>query len=220
MFQLTAKEQEYLNEIGSEINYPKGQIIFSSGQKTNEVYYIMSGFVKIYRTTGDGRQVSVALRYPGDFIGLAEVLSNSSERGYSAEAMDKVKLLITWQDPFKKMLADLPDFSSKLMELMSDRLREAQNTIYDFIMNPIQGRLALVLLEMAERSGSPGENGRINVRLRVTQEELACIIGASRQTVSSLLNLLKEDGSIKYEGREIVAIELIKLKKWIIQTEK
>ncbi len=215
MFQLTDGEQEYLHEIGSEINYPKGQIIFSSGQKTNEVYYIISGFVKIYRTTADGRQVSVALRYPGDFIGLAEVLSNSSERGYSAEAMDKVKLLITWQDPFKKMLADVPDFSSKLMELMSDRLREAQNTIYDFIMNPTQGRLALVLLEMAERSGSPGEGGLLNVSLKVTQEELAYIIGASRQTVSSLLNLLKEDGSVKYEGRELVAVESRKLKKWI-----
>lgn len=215
MFQLTGKEQEYLYNIGSEINYPKGQIIFSSGQKTNEVYYIISGFVKIYRTTAEGRQVSVALRYPGDFIGLAEVLSNSSERVYSAEAMDKVKLLINWQDPFKKMLAEMPDFSSKLMELMSDRLREAQNTIYDFIMNPTQGRLALVLLEMAERSGSPGIEGLINVRLRVTQEELACIIGASRQTVSSLLNLFKEDGSVKYEGREIVAVEASKLKKWI-----
>ncbi|HZK83519.1 MAG TPA: Crp/Fnr family transcriptional regulator [Desulfosporosinus sp.] len=215
MFQLTDKEQEYLHKIGSEISYPKGQIIFSSGQKTNEIYYIISGFVKIYRTTEDGRQVSVALRYPGDFIGLAEVLSNSSERVYSAEAMDKVKLLINWQNPFKKMLADMPDFSRKLMELMSHRLREAQNTIYDFIMNPTQGRLALVLLEMAERSGSPGENGLINVSLRVTQEELACIIGASRQTVSSLLNLLKEDGSIVYERREIVAVEVRKLKNWI-----
>jgi len=215
MFQLTDKEQEYLHKIGSEISYPKGQIIFSSGQKTNEIYYIMSGFVKIYRTTEDGRQVSVALRYPGDFIGLAEVLSNSSERVYSAEAMDKVKLLINWQDPFRKMLADMPDFSSKLMELMSHRLREAQNTIYDIIMNPTQGRLALVLLEMAERSGSPGKNGLINVRLRVTQEELACIIGASRQTVSSLLNLLKEDGSVVYERREIVAVEVSKLKNWI-----
>ncbi|EGW36714.1 Crp/Fnr family transcriptional regulator [Desulfosporosinus sp. OT] len=215
MFQLTDKEQEYLHKIGSEISYPKGQIIFSSGQKTNEVYYIISGFVKIYRTTADGRQVSVALRYPGDFIGLAEVLSNNSERRYSAEAMDKVKVLITWQEPFKRMLTDMPDFSSKLMELMSDRLREAQNTIYDFIMNPTQGRLALVLLEMAERSGSPGKDGLINVSLRVTQEELACIIGASRQTVSSLLNLLREDGSVKYEGREIVAVESSKLKNWI-----
>ncbi|OLN27378.1 Crp/Fnr family transcriptional regulator [Desulfosporosinus metallidurans] len=219
MFLLTDKEEEYLHKIGSEINYPKGQIIFSSGQKTNEICYITSGFVKIYRTTADGRQVSVALRYPGDFIGLAEVLNNSSVREYSAEAMDNVRLLIIWQDSFKKMLADMPDFSSKLMELMSDRLREAQNTIYDFIMNPTHGRLALVLLEMAERSGSPGEDGLIKVSLRVTQEELACIIGASRQTVSSLLNLLKEDGSLKYEGREIVAVESKKLKSWIQNTK-
>lgn len=215
MFQLTDGEMEYFNKIGSVINYPKGQIIFSTGQKTNEVYFIKSGLVKIYRTTSDGRQVSVALRYPGDFIGLAEVLSHYTEREYSAEAMDNVSILIIWQDAFKKALAEMPDFTAKLMKLMSDRLREAQNTIHDFIMNPTQGRLALLLLNMAERAGAEGEDGIIHVRLRVTQEELACVIGSSRQTVSSLLNLLKEDGSLLYEGREIVAVNPRKLKTWI-----
>jgi len=215
MFQITDRELTYLNEISSEIKYPKGQIIFSISQKTNEVYYIKSGLVKIYRTTSDGRQVSVALRYPGDFIGLAEVLSNINEREYSAEAMDNVSILIIWKDSFKKMLAEMPEFSERLIKLMSDRLREAQNTIYDFIMNPTQGRLAIFLLNMAERAGSKGEDGIIHVSLRVTQEELACVIGSARQTISSLLNLFKEDGSIQYEGREIVGVNPNKLKKWI-----
>ena len=215
MFQITEGEREYLSRIASEIKYPKGQIIFSTCQKTNEVYFIKSGLVKIYRTTSDGRQVSVALRYPGDFIGLAEVLSNVNEREYSAETMDNVSILIIWKDSFKKMLAEVPEFSEKLVRLMSDRLREAQNTIYDFIMNPIQGRLAILLLNMAERSGSEGEDGIIRVRLRVTQEELACVIGSARQTISSLLTMLKEDGSIQYEGREIVGVNRNKLKTWI-----
>ncbi|MDO0824344.1 Crp/Fnr family transcriptional regulator [Desulfosporosinus nitroreducens] len=215
MFQITDGELKYLNEISSELKYPKGQIIFSTSQKANEVYYIKSGLVKIYRTTSDGRQVSVAIRYPGDFIGLAEVLSNINEREYSAEAMDNVSILIIWKDGFKKMLCEMPEFSEKLIRLMSDRLREAQNTIYDFIMNPIQGRLAILLLTMAERAGDKSEDDIIRVRLRVTQEELACVIGSARQTISSLLNLLKEDGSIQYEGREIVGVNPNKLKLWI-----
>ncbi|MCO5388390.1 Crp/Fnr family transcriptional regulator [Desulfosporosinus sp.] len=215
MFQITDGELKYLDQISSEIKYPKGQIIFSTSQKANEVYYIKSGLVKIYRTTSDGRQVSVAIRYPGDFIGLAEVLSNINEREYSAEAMDNVSILIIWKDGFKKMLCEMPEFSEKLIRLMSDRLREAQNTIYDFIMNPIQGRLAILLLTMAERAGDKSEDDIIRVRLRVTQEELACVIGSARQTISSLLNLLKEDGSIQYEGREIVGVNPNKLKLWI-----
>lgn len=215
MFQLSDEELNYLTKIASEIKYPKGQIIFSTGQRPNEIYFIKSGLVKIYRTTSDGRQVSVALRYPGDFIGLAEVLSNVREREYSAEAMNRVSILIIWKDSFIKMLAEMPEFSEKLIRLMSNRLREAQNTIYDFIMNPIQGRLAILLLNMAERSGNQEEDGIIRVRLRVTQEELACVIGAARQTISSLLNLLKEDGSIQYEGREIIGVNPNKLKTWI-----
>lgn len=215
MFELTPEELEYLNQNGSEIKYPKGQIIFSIGQKANEVYFIKSGLVKIYRTTSDGRQVSVAVRYAGDIIGCAEVLSNDNDREYSAEAMDNVSILIVWKDSFKKMLAERPGFAEKIMKLMSDRLREAQNTIYDFIMNPTQGRLAILLLNMAERAGTEGEESIINVRLRVTQEELACVIGSARQTISSLLNLFKEDGSVLYEGREIVGVNTNKLKLWI-----
>lgn len=215
MFQITDQELNYLTKIASEIKYPKGQIIFSTGQRTNEIYFIKSGLVKIYRTTSDGRQVSVALRYPGDFIGLAEVLSNVNEREYGAEAMDSVSILIIWKDSFKTMLTEMPEFSEKLIRLMSDRLREAQNTIYDFIMNPIQGRLAILLLNMAERAGNKGTDGIIHVRLRVTQEEIACIIGSARQTISSLLNMLKEDGSLQYEGREIVGVNPNKLKAWI-----
>lgn len=215
MFQLKERELTYLHKVGSVINYPKGQIIFSTGQKSNEVYLIKSGLVKIYRTARDGRQVSVAIRYPGEFIGLAEVLSDYSEREYSAEAMDNVSVLIIWQDAFKKLLTDYPDFSSRMLKLMCDRLREAQNTIYDFIMNPTQGRLAIALLNMAERAGIEEKDGIIKVGLRVTQEELACIIGSSRQTVSSLLNLFKEDGSLIYEGREITGVNVNKLRTWV-----
>lgn len=212
---LTEDEMSFLNENGSEIKYPKGQIIFSEGQKVNEIYFIKSGLVKIYRTTADGRQVSVGLRYAGDFIGCAEVFSNYTEREYSAEAMGKVSILIVWKDSFKKMLAERPPFSEKILELMSTRLREAQNTLYDFIMNPIQGRLAILLLSMAQRAGVEAEDDIIPVRLRVTQEELACVIGSARQTISSLLNMFKEDGSIIYQGREIIGINTKKLKSWI-----
>ncbi|MEG6523374.1 Crp/Fnr family transcriptional regulator [Desulfotomaculum sp. 1211_IL3151] len=212
---LTDDEMSFLTENGSEIKYPKGQIIFSEGQKVNEIYFIKSGLVKIYRTTADGRQVSVGLRYAGDFIGCAEIFSNYTEREYSAEAMGKVSILIVWKDSFKKMLAERPQFSEKILELMSTRLREAQNTLYDFIMNPIQGRLAILLLSMAQRAGVEGEDDIIPVRLRVTQEELACVIGSARQTISSLLNMFREDGSIIYKGREIIGINTKKLKSWI-----
>lgn len=211
---LTESEKEYLDSIGSIVNYPKGQIIFATGQRANEVYFIKSGWIRIYRTTSDGRQVSVAMRYPGDFSGLAELLTDN-EREYYAEAMDNVSLLIIWGREFKQMLRVQPDFSAKILKLMGIRLREAQTTIHDFIFNQVQGRLALVLKNLAERSGGSRAGDYINVRIRVTQEELACMVGSSRQTVSSLLTLFKEDGSLKYEGREIVGVNPEQLNSWI-----
>lgn len=211
--ELNNTEKDYLASKGSIIKFPKGQIIFTSGQRTNEVYYIQSGWVRIFRTVSDGRQVSVALRYPGDIIGLAEVFSGN-ERECSAEAMADVSLVIIWGEEFKSMLAESPDFSAKIMQLMGNRLRESQNTVHDFISNQAQGRLALVLKNMAERSGVL-DGDYINVRLKITQVELACMIGVARQTVSTLLTLFKEDGCLKYEGREIVGVNPKKLQSWI-----
>ncbi|GBF33656.1 cAMP-binding protein [Desulfocucumis palustris] len=212
---LTDGEKTFLESIGTTLNFPKGQIIFATGQRSNEIYLIKSGWVKIFRTNLNGRQVSVALRYPGDFIGLAEVLSDEAEREYSAEAMENVSLLIIWRDAFMKMLAKNPEFSAKVLNLMANRLREAQNTIHDFIINPVQGRLAVVLKNMAERAGVSEEGDYINVKLNVTQEELACLVGSSRQTVSTLLQLLKEDDCLKYKGREITGVNIRKLNSWI-----
>lgn len=212
---LNDTEREYLNSFGSTVNYPKGQIIFAAGQRANEIYFIKNGWVKLYGTTLDGRQVSVALRYSGDFIGLAEVLSDEQEREYSAEAMENVSILILWKDSFKKLLAEKPEFSAKIMKLMSTRLREAQRIIHEFINNPVQGRLALVLKNLAMRSGKIEDGNTIKIRLKITQEELACVVGASRQTVSTLLNLLKENGCLRYEGREIVELNIKKLDSWI-----
>lgn len=210
---LTEQEEITLSSISSIINFPKGQIIFTSGQRTNEVYYIKSGWVRIYRTVSDGREVSVALRYPGDFIGLAEFFSGT-ERECCAEAMDDVCIQVVYGKEFRKLLAEHPLFASKITELMGKRLREAQNTIHDFISNQAQGRLALVLKNMAERSGEvDGDN--IKVNLKVTQVELACMIGVARQTISSLLQLFKEDGCLEFKGREIVSINHKKLATWI-----
>lgn len=210
---LTKAETERLLSISTSVSYPKGQIIFTSGQRANEVFYIKSGWVRIFRTISDGRQVSVALRYTGDIIGLAEIFSGG-ERECCAEAMDDVCIQVIYGEEFKKMLSQYPEFASKINELMGKRLREAQNTIHDFISNQAQGRLALVLKNMAERSGKM-EGDYIRVNLKVTQEELACMIGAARQTISTLLNLFKEDGCLIYKGREIVGVNPSKLKTWI-----
>ncbi|WP_003540100.1 Crp/Fnr family transcriptional regulator [Desulfotomaculum nigrificans] len=210
---LTKNEEKRLGSVGFLVKYPKGQIIFTAGQRTNEVYFIKSGWVRIYRTISDGRQVTVALRYPGDFIGLAEIFSGTG-RECCAEAMDDVSLYIIWGEEFKRLLAESPEFSAKIMQLMGARLRESQNTIHDFISNHVHGRLALVLKNMAERSGKVKDD-IIHVRLRITQEELACMVGAARQTVSSTLTLFKEEGCIIYEGRDIVAVNPQKLASWI-----
>jgi CRP-like cAMP-binding protein len=99
-------------------------------------------------------------------------------------------------------------------EVLGGRLREAQAIIHEMVFMPVHGRLALLLLKLAERSGVDTGEG-IELNLRLTHEEISCLIGTSRPTVTSIFNSLKNEKAILMEGRDIKTIYPEKLKKWL-----
>lgn len=195
------------------MHYPKGQIIFASGEYAGLVYLVESGWVKIYQLAGDGRRVTVAIRHPGELVGLAETLCNS-RRSCFAEAMDEVSLVVLKKENLLELLKSTPPLAIKIAEVLGGRLREAQATIHEMVSWPVHGRLALLLLKLAERSGVDTGDG-IELNIRLTHEEIACMIGTSRPTVTSIFNALKNEKAIMMEGRDIKLIYPEKIKKWV-----
>jgi CRP-like cAMP-binding protein len=206
--------KEQLKDHGTAIDYPRGQLIFSSGEVADRVYFIQKGLIKIYYLAGDGRRVTVALRHPGEFVGLAEALCGM-ERICFAEAVEDVNILVFKRDDFLKLLTSKPALAVKIAQILGKRIREAQNTIYEIVSWPVAGRLALLLLKLAERTETTGKMELVEINLRLTHEEIACMIGTSRPTVTTLLNTFKQEGAITVEGREIKTIRPAKLLKWI-----
>lgn len=201
-----------IRQAGLTIKYPRGQIIFASGEYSANVYLVESGWVKIYRLAGDGRKVTVAIRHPGELVGLAETLCNSN-RSCFAEAMDDVEVVVLKREGFLELLKGNADLAIKVAEALGGRLREAQATIHEMVSWPVHGRLALLLLKLAERSGVDTGDG-IELNLRLTHEEIACMIGTSRPTVTSAFNAMKNEKAIVMEGRDIKVIYPQKLRKW------
>lgn len=210
---LDYSDRTQIRQAGLVIHYPKGQIIFASGEYAGLVYLVESGWVKIYRLAGDGRRVTVAIRQPGELAGLAETLCNAQRSCY-AEAMDGVDLVVLKRESFLELLKFTPHLAIKIAEVLGGRLREAQAIIHEMVSCPVHGRLALLLLKLAERSGTDTGDG-IELNLRLTHEEISCMIGTSRPTVTSLFNTLKNEKSIVMEGRDIKIIYPEKLKKWV-----
>ena len=200
-----------IRQTGLCIKYPKGQIIFAAGEFSEQVYFVEKGWLKIYRLSGDGRRVTVAIRHPGELVGLAETLCNSFRSCY-AEAMGEVELVVLKREDFLELLKANSHLAIKVAEALGVRLREAHCTIYEMVTWPVQGRLALLLLKMAERAGVDIGEG-IELNLRLTHEEIACMIGTSRPTVTSAFNAMKSQKAIVMEGRDIKIIYPEKLRK-------
>lgn len=212
---LEESEKNVIREYGTVVHYPKGQIVFSAGDTADRIYLIEEGYVKIYRLTMDGRKVTVgSMRSPGQLMGLAETLYHG-ERTCFAGAINDSTLVVVRKSCFERLLGRHPSIALKVATTLGVRMREAEAIIQEMVSWQVPGRLAMLLLKMSERTGIETETGT-KIALRLTHEELACMIGTSRQTVTSLLNMFKQEGSIVIEEREMYILEPEKLKKWIV----
>lgn len=208
-------EKMLIRQAGSTVHYPRNHIIFAAGDLADRIFLIESGYVKIYRLSTDGRRVTVgSIRSPGELMGLAETLLGT-ERTCFAGAITDVSMVIVRKNKFEELLAVQPVLAIKVAKLLGARMREAEAIIHEMVCWQAPGRLALMLLKMGERCGQESASG-IKIGLQLTHEELANMVGTSRQTVTSLLNTFKQERSITYEGREIKILDPDKLAKWIM----
>lgn len=208
-------EQEIIKQIGQPVFHKRGSIIFSLGDAADRVFMIERGLVKIYRLTTDGRHITVgSIRHPGELMGLAEAL-HGGERSCYAGAINNVELIVVRRNDFQEMLLCKPHLAIKIARMLAIRMREAESSIHELVSLSVPGRLASMLIKMGQRFGEPIDGGtRINLNL--THEELASMIGSSRQTVTSMMAIFREENSISIKGKEISIIDPQKLANWIV----
>ena len=208
-------EKMLIKEAGSTVHYPKGHVIFTAGDISDRIFLIEIGWVKIYRLSADGRRVTVgSIRNPGELMGLAETLLGG-ERTCFAGAISNVSLVVLRKNKFEELLARYPFLAIKVAKLLGARMREAESIIHEMVCWQAPGRLALMLLKISDRCGIQTNDG-IKLNLQLTHEEIANMVGTSRQTVTSLLNTFKQEKSIITEGREIKILDPDKLSRWVI----
>lgn len=212
---LNEKEKMLIRQAGSIVHYPRGHAIFSVNDKSDRVYLLESGWVKIYRLSSDGRKVTVgSIRNPGELMGLAETILGV-DRTCFAGAICNVSTVVVSKEKFKELMAHHNFLAVKVAKLLSARMREAEAMNQELVCRQASGRLALLLMKVCERMGEKTKNG-IKINLKLTHEEIANMVGTSRQTVTSILNTFKQENSIIYEGKAIRIIHPDKLAKWVV----
>ena len=190
---------------------PKSSPILRAGAAGEEVIVVLEGRVKLVAAGAGGREVVLAIRGPGELIGEMAVLGGM-RRTATVVAVDEVEVGGLSGDEFRAFLTEYPDVGLTLIRVLVRRLAEADRDRIDLATHDSIGRVAKRLLELAGDHGVPVGEGR-RIDLSLSQDELASWTGATRETVSRALRLMRTLGWIATDRRTITVLDPDALRK-------
>jgi len=184
--------------------YARGEPIFQADHYPVGLYCIHHGRVKIYRTGGDGREQIIRLAKDGDILGYRSLISGDRYSTF-AVPIEEAQICHIPRHVFFSLLGTNPGLSARIMKLLANELKAAENRIVELAQKPVRERLAETLLLLKETYGLDPDGQTLGITL--TRNELAGIIGTATESVSRLLSKLKAEGIIEMNGRKILLID-------------
>lgn len=200
--QLDAAELAALESLGRQERFARNDFIFSAGGPGRTVYFLRSGRVKISQPSAPGREVILWFCLPGEIFGLAEV-ARGGGRSVSALACESCEVLCVAQDHFKAFLEARPRLALLSMQVLSSRLRVLGDMLAKLVSDDADTRIAKLILRLAARHGVR-RGTDVVLTLPLTHQEIADMIGATRQTVSTSLGNLKRRGVLSIDSHRLV----------------
>ena len=189
----------------------RGDVLFHEGDQGDRLYVIREGKVKLGRRSADGRENLVAILGPGEMFGELS-LFDPGPRNAAATAVADTLLLGLGSEDLTSWLSDRPDVARQLLRALARRLRRTNENLADLVFSDVPGRVAKALLDLSERFGRPTEDG-LRVAHDLTQEELAQLVGASRETVNKALADFASRGWLRLEARAVVLIDVERMRR-------
>ncbi len=189
----------------------RGEVLFREGDQGDRLYVLLSGKVKLGRTSTDGRENLVAILGPGEMFGELSVF-DPGPRNATATAVAETQLIGLGNDALQQFLLSRPAVAQSLLAALAKRLRRTNDSLADLVFTDVPGRVAKALLELSERFGQPTEEGLL-VAHDLTQEELAQLVGASRETVNKALADFAIRGWLRLEARAVMLIDVERLRR-------
>lgn len=202
---LTDADLAELDDRFAMASFRKGELIYSPFDRGDALFLVESGRVRLFRSASDGRQVTLAMLDSGASFGQLSVLDPPLLDAY-AEAMTDCVVRVLRVVDLERAVADHPRVALNLMRSLAERLREAEDQIEALAFRPVPARLAGKLLDLMDRYGRVTPNG-IRIDERFTHMQLAEMIGTSRETLTKVLNELRDAGLIDVRERLVWVLD-------------
>lgn len=193
------------------VKIAKGSVLFAEGDEGDHLYVIVEGKLKLGTSSGDGRENLLSILGPGEMFGELS-LFDPGPRTSTATAVTDAKLLSLGQEKLIPWLATNPNVSLHLLARLAQRLRRTNEAVGDLVFSDVPGRVAKALIDLGERFGKQSDEG-LFVHHDLTQEELAQLVGASRETVNKALADFAGRNWLKLDGRAVLITDLERLTK-------
>lgn len=191
--------------------YKAREVIFHRDDPGTAFYIIASGSVKIYLPSPEGEEALLAVLQSGDYFGEVALL-DGLPRIASAATMQSTEVFLIYRDDFLRFIREHPPAVEALFRELAALVRRERGLLEDVLFLNLRARLAKRLLQLAERHGERIQ-GRTEIRLVLTQNDLAGMVGATRVSVNRVLNQFRDTGVLDWTGRQLVILKPQELRR-------
>jgi CRP/FNR family cyclic AMP-dependent transcriptional regulator len=194
---LEEQELERLSRVAVRRRAGRGDQVVRSGESADALLILLTGRAKVTNFDEEGREIILAWLGPGEFFGEMGLIDGSA-RSASVVAVENCELLAIGKQEFQRCMQDNFQVAQKLMQILVRRLREADRNIESLALLDVYGRVARLLLDLSEE-----EDGKRLVKKKISKQDMARMIGASREMVSKVMRDLEIGGYIVTNGDQI-----------------
>ncbi len=210
--ELSRVELERIARVAVPRSYPAGARVFHEGDRSDACYVVRSGDLRVTREHSDGRAIALATLGAGDFFGELAMLDGQA-RSASVETLSDAELVALPASDFRRLLAERPEISLKLIGALTRRLRETNERVARQSFQTVPSRVAGVLTRLIAEESAP--DARHGATIRMTQSDLAQLAGTSRESVSRFLATLERAGVVRVGRGRVTVLEPRRLNAYI-----
>ncbi|GAB4135351.1 MAG: Crp/Fnr family transcriptional regulator [Planctomycetaceae bacterium] len=207
--QLSSDELSRLESRARFKSFKKGDLVYLPTDRNDSIILLTSGRVKIYHITSEGKQALLAFIDPGEMFGELS-LFESGQREEFAEAMETSGLVLIPGEEVHHLMETHPDVSLNVTRMMGLRRKRVERRLKSLLFRSNRERLIHLLIELVEKYGQPETDGLV-IGLKLSHQDLAGIIGSTRETVTVILGELQSEGLIVMKRRRIILKNLTTL---------
>lgn len=210
---LSEDELRLVGAMAVRKQFNRGAVLFFEHEPGDALYIIEEGQVRIYRVAEDGREKTLTLLSNGDFFGEMALIDDEP-RSAIAEVTDPSVLLCIHKRDFQQLVQSKPQIAVSIIKGLSQRLRQTNKQLMEAVFLDVRGRMCRLLLDLDDEYGKAYEAGRL-IDIKLTHQELANMVGTSRESVTRVLTELQDIGALGYVKRRLMWIDRDRIADYI-----